>query len=204
MTTPRLELKLHSDMPKGPPVSLQAASGQIVHIWGPSGVGKSTLLARIWGSRSIGQGLLQLDIDGQRLDLDNMPPARLGLIRPRLMAYVGQNTRVLPRIRMNDWLDSCPQAQLQAGLEQLDLALGLLQRSASDLSGGELQRFALLRAFCSSAPIVLLDEPCAGLDRDRYQRVVLLFRKAKEAQRLVIYTSHSSTSWADQEIALSE
>jgi ABC-type lipoprotein export system ATPase subunit len=202
MNRPTVQLSVYSDMLKGPATHLVAGSGQIVHIWGASGAGKSTLLSRIWGSRSMGGGQLRVEIDGTTLDLAGMPAARLAFVRPRLMTYVEQRPTVLPRIRMRDWLCACSARQLQAGLKQLDLASGLLQRCSSDLSGGELQRFALLRAFCSPAPILLLDEPCTGLDRSRYEHVVELLRQAKDSHRLVIYTSHAPTSWADQELEL--
>ena len=71
-----------------------------------------------------------------------------------------------------------------------------------DASGGELQRFMLLHAYFSSPPILLLDEPCTGLDPERSHQVSTLLLQAKAAQKLVIYTSHTSASWVDQSISL--
>lgn len=184
-------------------VEIRAASGQLVHLWGPSGVGKSTLLARIWGSRSIGNGSLSITLDdGHNLDLDKMSPAQLAFVRPKLMTYVAQNPPVLPRSRMSDWFTGLSKEDLNEKLFYLDLSPELLQRCATDLSGGELQRFVLLRAFFSEAPILLLDEPCTGLDPKRFHQITGLLKKAKERQKLVIFSSHTPETWVDQSIQL--
>ncbi|QPT39692.1 Cell division ATP-binding protein FtsE [Oligella ureolytica] len=202
MNTKTLQLFFQSET-ASIPLEIRADSGQLVHLWGPSGVGKSTLLARIWGSRSIGKGSLIINFDnGQSLDLGKMSPAQLAFVRPRLMTYVAQNPLVLPRSRMSDWFTDYSIDELHERLFYLDLAPELLQRCATDLSGGELQRFVLLRAVFSETPILLLDEPCTGLDPKRFHQVVRLLKKEKDRQKLVIFSSHTHETWVDQSIQL--
>ncbi|WJS85278.1 ABC transporter ATP-binding protein [Paracoccus sp. TOH] len=183
------------------PIALSAVAGQLIHIWGPSGAGKSTLLSRIWGSRGIADGRLEVRVPGWDLDLRALSPAHLAWTRPKLMAYLPQTPHVPPNVRVGDWF-AATDWRLDEGLAALDLSHALLTRCALELSGGELRRFCLLRVLFSDAPILLLDEPCTGLDPDRQARVEAILRTARSKGRLVISTGHAHAPDADQSIRL--
>lgn len=148
--------------------SLRVEPGEAVALVGPSGCGKSTvlqvLLGLVPGARSVVVGGVPLDA----LDLEAWR-ARVAWVpqRPHLFARsIGENVR-LGRPRATD--AEVARAVSRAGLDEvvarlpdgLDTVLG---SGGAGLSSGERQRVALARAFVREAPLLLLDEPTAGLD----------------------------------------
>lgn len=150
-------------------LSLEVRPGEILAVSGPSGCGKSTLLAVLLGlvvpeAGAVeigGVNLADLDVEAWRSQIAWVPQ------RPHLFsASVADNVRLgRPGAPVEDvW-----QALADAGLddvvgtlsEGIDTRLG--ERGAG-LSAGERQRVALARAFLRDAPLLLLDEPTAGLD----------------------------------------
>ncbi|WP_150282445.1 ABC transporter ATP-binding protein [Salipiger aestuarii] len=196
MLPPRIMLCYQSG-----PIALRAMAGQLVYVWGQSGAGKSTLLSQIWGSRGIPDGQLVVRIQGRDLDLRTLSPAHLAWVRPKLMAYLPQSPHVPPGVRIGDWF-ATSDARLDEELAALDLLPELLARRASELSGGELRRFCLLRVLFSDAPILLLDEPCSGLDLDRQALIQKLMCRAVDEGRLVVASGHAPAPDADQSIRL--
>ncbi len=80
--------------------------------------------------------------------------------------------------------------------EGLDTLIG--ERGVG-LSGGQAQRLALARVYLSNAPLVLLDEPTAGLDQETEQFVMTaLLELAQEGRTLVIATHHPAVIAAAQ------
>ena len=148
--------------------SLALQGNRTTAILGPNGAGKTTLLRLIAGLDSPTEG---------RVRHGGPPPERAP--RSGDVAYVFQENVFLRRsIREN----------LELGLrlrrvppperrERIDSAARLLEierllgRRADKLSGGEGRRASLARALCLRAPLVLLDEPLAGLDPPTYVRL---------------------------------
>lgn len=194
---PRINLAFQSG-----PTSFSAQSGQLVHIWGLSGAGKSTLLAQIWGSRGIPDGQTVVRFQGQELELSALSPAHLAWARPKLMAYLPQDPHILPSVCMSDWFAEMDPDHRNGALGALDLSPDLLKHCASELSGGELRRFCILRVLQSDAPVLLLDEPCAGLDPDRQDRTLNLLRNVRNSGRLIISTGHTPNALANRSIRL--
>ena len=134
-------------------LSLPASSWTCV--LGPSGVGKSTLLAFIAGLS---------------------PPHATGRVRipnppERPIAYMAQNDLLLPWLSVLD--NVLLGSRLRAQVPDRDRALALLDRVGlgsaagkrpADLSGGMRQRAALIRTLMEECPIVLMDEPFSALD----------------------------------------
>ncbi len=181
---------------------LRAKSGTISVIYGASGRGKSTLLSQIWGSRPIAEnGHVILTINNQSCDLTRIKPAHLAQIRGQTMSYVEQNPAVLKRDYLYNWFN-LKDPRLLEGLVAFDLPPDLCERRASDVSGGELQRFILLRAVLSKAPIILLDEPFTGLDRERTERVATFILAEAKRGRLVVLTAHEQCNYADESLLL--
>lgn len=150
------------------PVSFVAKSGDRIVLEGPSGVGKSTLAAAMVGFIDY-QG--SCTIDGRELSEIPMMSRRatIGLIeqRPHLFdtsirhnlsfanpeATDEQLLRVLKQVGLESWVN-------QRG--GLDSPVG---ESGALVSGGQAQRIALARAFLADAPVIILDEPTANVDR---------------------------------------
>lgn len=148
-----------------PLVALDAAiaPGEVLSVMGPSGVGKSTLLAALAG---LLDPAFELDgrilIDGQ--DVTGLPAEtrRMGLMfqDPLLFPHlsVGGNLKFgMPR-GVKDRTGTAARALAEAGLE--DFAA----RDPATLSGGQKARVALLRVLLSEPRAMLLDEPFSGLD----------------------------------------
>ncbi len=150
-------------------VSFEVLAGQHVALVGPSGAGKSTLLYLLLGFACPGAGQI-LAADEPLAELD---PADWR----RNIAWVPQRAHLFPgSVADNIALGSetASRAAIVAAAEkaQADTFISrlpngydtLLGENGAGLSGGEIQRIALARAFLRDAPLVILDEPTASLD----------------------------------------
>ena len=156
--------------PDRPPVlaglRLEIAAGSRVAILGPSGAGKSTLCALMLKVAVPEAGRVLLG----GTDLARLPAAA---VQAR-MAWLGQATHVFQDSVRANLLLGRPDADDAALWRALDAAQladkvrglprGLDTWIDNTLSGGEGRRLALARALLSPAPILVLDEPAAGLD----------------------------------------
>lgn len=179
-------------------IDLQLAQGETLLVQGASGGGKSTLLQLLAGEEmeSGGECLLNgrplTDWDmrqvigylPQDIDIFNLPLAdNLRLGNPQ--ASDQQLWQVLTDVALDDWAGAHPL--------QLQLAPGEL---GSAVSGGQARRIALARLLLAERPILLLDEPFAGLDASTRERVMAaLVRRQRDG--LLIIASHQPVT-ADQ------
>jgi ATP-binding cassette subfamily C protein CydD len=179
-------------------VNLTLQRGRIVALVGPSGAGKSSLLQVLLGFRQLSEGQVKvnqtpLDMVGSYAWLEQV-------------AWVSQHTTLFPGSLRDNLLLAAPEASehaLYLALEQAN-ALEFVQRLpdgldttvgelGSGFSGGQIQRLALARAFLKDAPVLLLDEPTANLDRDSEQ-LVLESLQTLCAGRLVLMLTHRRSS----------
>jgi ATP-binding cassette, subfamily C, bacterial CydCD len=182
-------------------LTLSVRPGEILAVAGPSGCGKSTLLNVLLGMapswtgsvRVGGTDLRDLDPDAWRSHLAWVPQ------RPHLFARsIADNVR-LGRADASD--QAVTDAIAAAGLDEVVAALpdGLdtvLGHGGAGLSAGERQRVALARAFVRDAPILLLDEPTAGLDGRTESAVLAAVRRLIEG-RTVILVAHRPSLLAE-------
>ncbi len=157
----------------GPPVlrriSFEIPAGNHIAIIGPSGAGKSTLLYLLLGFVQPAEG--RILVDGQALETLSLADWR------RDIAWVPQRTHLFAGTIAQNIALGAPgagRAAIIAAAEQAhaDEFIAALPRDydtpvgedGAGLSGGEIQRIALARAFLRDAPLVVLDEPSASLD----------------------------------------
>jgi manganese/zinc/iron transport system ATP- binding protein len=178
--------------------------GALSAIVGPNGAGKSTLLRAALGllPADAGQSL----IDGR--------PARTALDR---VAYVPQREAIdwdfpitvrevveMGRYAAAGWFRRVPRSQREIVDQCLErVGMGpFADRQIGDLSGGQRQRVFIARALAQQAPLMLLDEPFAGIDaRTEASLLDLLARLRDEGDSIVVVhhniaTARAAFDWA--------
>ncbi len=162
-------------------LTLQAGEGATV-LFGPSGVGKSSVLNMVAGLMRPDRG--RIGVDGEILFGDgvNVPPER------RNAGYVFQEARLFPHMRVRANLLYGVRGEAERFEDILGfLGIGhLLDRWPRTLSGGEAQRVAIGRALLSRPRFLLLDEPLSSLDRARREEIMVAIEHVRDVLRLPI------------------
>jgi len=178
-------------------VSLKLAPGELVFLLGPNGAGKTTLLRTLAGLIPASGRVLWKDSD-----LATMKPRE----RSRLMAYIPQghvahwpitarevvaigrfpHTSSLSRLSPAD-ADAVDRALTAADAQHL------VDRTVTELSGGERARVMLARALAVEAPVLIADEPIAALDPEHQIGMAQLMRQLAHEGRAVLAVVHDLT-----------
>lgn len=175
-----LEIDGLTGLPGGP-FSLHLDAGECVVISGPSGAGK-TLLLRMIADLDENRGMLRLKGSAR----DSMPAP----VWRRQVIYVAAES---------GWWESSvsehmqPAAEARRLLARLGLSGHLFDAPVAQLSSGERQRMALIRAVIRCPSVLLLDEPTAALDEDSTLRVeALLTELAATGTGLMLVTHNEA------------
>ncbi len=144
-------------------IDLSVAPGSLTVLCGPPRSGKSVLLRLLVGLERPDRG--RILIDGR--DVTALPPAQ------RPIGYVPQSFALFPHMSVRDNI-AYPLRQRGVGRAEIDRRIGpvaetlritgKLDRSPSQLSGGEKQRAAIARGVLQEARLFALDDPLVGLD----------------------------------------
>jgi molybdate transport system ATP-binding protein len=164
------------------------ASVEVLGVLGPSGSGKTSLLESIAGIRTPDQGEIRV---GDRVLFSTA--AKIDLpARDRRIGYVPQDALLFPNmnVRANINFGRHAEGDFESLVKILDLQ-DRLERRVTNLSGGEKQRVAIARALMTRPSILLLDEPLAGVDRERRDVILpYILRIRKELHVPLIYVTH--------------
>jgi len=174
-------------------IDLDIAQGEVVALLGPSGSGKSSLMAVLSGlERATGGSLEVAGQDFSSLDEDGLAEARRGRIGIVLQAFhllptMTAAENVATPMELAGHEDASPRA-----IAELE-AVGLGHRTGhypTQLSGGEQQRVAIARAIAPRPQLIFADEPTGNLDVATGEEIVeLLFaRRAETGATLLIIT----------------
>lgn len=158
--------------------------GFIVSLMGPSGAGKSTILKLILGMLTPDDGTIKLSPENAVISYVPQEDILFEHLSPmENAAYFKHATAYRKRFD--------PKALAEVA-ETLNMTEVLVNRKRVDqLSGGEKQRLALLRALSINPDVLLLDEPCTGLDSEVKHAFLLKLRElADKYNLLVIYVTH--------------
>ncbi len=171
-------------------VSLTAAPGEVVGLFGRNGVGKTTLLKAVagWVKPTSGEILLE----GRRID--GLAPdaiARAGV------GFVPEDRRIFPGLTVEENLDlgllqrpSMGRAEQAAAMERTYARFPRLKERrgqlGTTLSGGEQQMLAIARVLVADPAVMLIDEPTEGLAPMIVADIFAIVRELKAAGKVVL------------------
>jgi putative ABC transport system ATP-binding protein len=186
-------------------VSLEVEKSDFLAVVGPSGSGKSTLLHVVGG-------LIQPD-SGQVLfrgnDVYKMNSKEANRYRTKNVGFVFQQFHLIPyltvyeNIKIAETESERKNGKIEALLEKCAL-LPLKNKYPSELSVGEKQRTAFVRAIISEPEILLADEPTGNLDPENSKILMTLIKEFNEDGGTVLLVSHEpeTTNYATKIITL--
>jgi Cu-processing system ATP-binding protein len=167
-------------------LSVTFHAGQVCALLGPNGSGKSTTLKALVGLVRPTTG--RITVDGldlathreEALERISYLPQRLrfpeSLSGEEILSFYARLRGLAP--------DALLRAAAVAGLN------GALQRPAGEYSGGMTQRLGLAVLSLPDAPVLLLDEPTAGLDPDGIRRFNDWLREQRQRGKTIVFTTH--------------
>ena len=176
-------------------VSFSIAAGELVALCGPNGAGKSTLLRLLLGLHAPAAGAVKL-AGAPVASLSRRQIARHAALLPQeAPADVPLSVREAVALGRLPHLGRL-QPETAADADAVSRALAatdttaLAERPIAELSGGERHRVHLARALAQEAPLLLLDEPIAGLDVAHQLAAMDLLRATADAGRAVVVALH--------------
>jgi putative ABC transport system ATP-binding protein len=175
--------------------SLQVPRGALWALTGDNGTGKTTLLHLVSGLLRPDRGTVA--VGGVRID--GLPEATLDLFRARNVGYLLQGGQLMESLTAEENVMAAmlfagqPAAAQRRRTTALLEELGVAHRARhlpGALSGGERQRVALARALANHPPLVLADEPLAGLDAPAAATLCALFHRLVGEGLTLLIASH--------------
>ena len=175
-------------------IDLTVPQGQTLALLGPSGSGKSSLMAVLSGLERASGGSLQVaGQDFAALSEDALAAARRGRIGVVLQAFhLLPTMTALENVMTPLELAGMPDARSRAEAELAGVGLAArLHHYPAQLSGGEQQRVAIARALAPRPVLVFADEPTGNLDAATGSSVMdLLFARRAEAGATLVVITH--------------
>lgn len=171
-------------------LSFTVAPGEVYGLLGPNGAGKTTTIRMILGLLTPSSGQALIAGFGSAEAPDEVK-RRVGLVSATAGLYQALTVREM-LLFFADLYGIAP-AQAKPELERLSQLLGfraLLERRCANLSTGQKQRISLARALIHRPPVMLLDEPTAGMDVLGSQVVMEYIAHLRTEGKAVILTTH--------------
>ncbi len=161
---------------------VEIAAGEIVGLTGPSGCGKSSLGDTLLGLAAPAAGRVER--------LGGHPRTAFQKLWQDPVAAFPHSAPLGSILRETARRHGAPEARIGEGLERMRLPAALLARRAQEVSGGELQRLALLRVSLASPRLLFADEPTSRLDPVTQAEVIGQIRDLAENGCAVLLVSH--------------
>jgi len=174
-------------------VNLTASAGEFLSVLGPSGSGKTTLLQCLSGIQTVTSG--QVTVLNE--DLDRLSATRQAILRRTVMSFIFQSYNLLPALPVIDNIalplrlahQPVDQSKIEQFLKMLNFGADI-NRLPVQLSGGEQQKVAIVRALMMHAQIIFADEPTGALDSVSRELIFEQLRKLTDEGVCVIMVTH--------------
>jgi len=175
--------------------SLSLEKGDFACIMGKSGSGKTTLLNMIAGLTTPTGGSIFVEDN----DISKFSDEEASKYRNSRIGYIPQGQNILPNLTVldnvrlpkyffnSDSEDPC--AKAMALLEKVGIA-DLADSYPKHLSGGELKRVAIARAFMNNPKLLIADEPTGDLDKQTTKDIMLMLQAAAKNNMAVLMVTH--------------
>ncbi len=164
-------------------ISFELNKGEFLSLYGPSGLGKSSVLKALYRTYTTTSGEILFNYeDGTSLDIAKANESEILNLRKEHLGYVSQFLQVLPRISA---VDIVAQPLIEKGeseersktkakemLSFLNIKEELFDISPLTFSGGEQQRVNIAKGIIAPKSVLLLDEPTASLDKNNTNKVI--------------------------------
>lgn len=179
----------------------QVRRGEHTFISGASGSGKSTLLNLISGINRPDSG--ELVVLGEALP--RLSARKLDKFRAQKIGVIFQQLNLIPYLSVEDNIllagyfanqseKSVLQKRMLSLLTKLNLSESVLQQKANELSVGQQQRVAIVRAMINQPEILIADEPTSALDNHNKQSFLnILLELVSSTDCTLLFVSHDSS-----------
>lgn len=185
-------------------ISLTIPKGKIIGITGRSGSGKSTLLKLMMRFWKVDQGEINISNTSiEHINTDNLRNMESFVSQQTHLFHdsIANNLRIAKLDASDEELiEACKKSSVHDFIMSLPHGYDTMVEELGDsLSGGEIQRIGLARAFLHDAPFMLLDEPTSNLD-SLNEAVILRSLHKEHKNKSVVLVSHrqSTMNIADQ------
>lgn len=170
-------------------VTLSFSSGELIGLIGPNGAGKTTLMRATMGLLPFdGFSSLAALLPRERARMATWLPQERDIAWPvsvEMLVALGRT----PYLAAGRRLSGLDKAAVSRALAKMDLT-DLSRRTATELSGGEKARALIARALAQETPVVLADEPVAGLDPAHQMAAMKVLRSLAREDRTVLVSLH--------------
>ncbi|TFF97403.1 MAG: ABC transporter ATP-binding protein [Promethearchaeota archaeon] len=176
-------------------VNLEIKEGEFIAIKGPSGAGKTTLLNLLGGLDTPTEGVIY----SFGVKISDMSEESLTVFRLMNSGFIFQDFSLISTLTAEENV-MFPMSLLDIELEtQREIAVKLLkdvglgkrrEHLPFQLSAGEKQRVAIVRALANDPPFILADEPTANLDQKTVVIIQEFFKNIKKMNKTVIIATH--------------
>lgn len=189
-------------------IALSISSGQLIALYGKSGVGKTSILRIIAGLLRPDSGIIKVD---NKVWTDTKKGIHL-TPQKRSMGFLFQDYTLFPNmtVRQNIMFALLKRQSKNIVDELMEMMeiVGLQNQYPSTLSGGQQQRVALARALVQKPKILLLDEPLSALDEEMRHKLQQYILRVHQTYKLTtILVSHDKNEikrMADQALVLED
>ncbi len=169
-------------------VSLEVRSGEFFGLLGPNGAGKTTLISALGGLTHVDSG--SLEVEGHDVARDSFASRRaLGIVPQEIVFDPFFTVRETLELQSGYFGLRRNRAWIDELLERLALG-SKADANMRSLSGGMKRRVMVAQALVHRPPVIVLDEPTAGVDVELRQTLWTFVRGLNEAGHTIVLTTH--------------